>query len=162
MMETATATLAPPEPPVKTATLQAEDGTPQTVIVPRRWRWAACPLPDLEGVRVELRTNLTRTETRELEGKFDTFDDLFCVMAPHVRAWNVGIIDAETGELRLVSPPAKAGPGAFDQVAEAVAVWIRRCLLDRALDRDPERPHESPPLTFAPVPSTSDAEADHV
>ncbi len=161
-METTTAPLAPTEPPVKRATLPGEDGTPQTVIVPRRWRWAACPLPDLEGVRFELRTNLTRSETRELEGKFDTFDDLYVAMATHVRAWNVGIIDAETGELRVVAPPAKAGPGAFDQVAEAVAVWIRRCLLDRALDRDPERPHESPPLTFAPVPSTSDAEADHV
>ncbi|MDP9469557.1 MAG: hypothetical protein M3Q71_02680 [Chloroflexota bacterium] len=123
--------------PLKRITLQGPDGSPQSFILPRRWRWAACPLPDLEGLRVEVRTNLTHAEAREMERQFADFDDLFVAMAPHVRAWNVGTIDAETDEPRVVAPPAVAGPGAFFQVPEAVAVWIRRCLLDRTLDRAP-------------------------
>ncbi len=160
-MEMTTVTLAPPDQPVKAVTLLAKDGTPQTFILPRRWRWAACPLPDLEGLRVEVRTNLTHGETRELERGFPDYDSLFVAMAPHVRAWNVGIVDPVTGTPCLVAPPAEAGPGAFLEVAEAVAVWIRRCLLDRSLDRALDVENE-PATTHEMSPATPSVETDHV
>ncbi len=125
------------------ATRPHMDDRPPPFVRPHRWRWAACSLPGLDALRVEIRANLTYAELRMVEGAFATVDALFVAMAPHVRAWNVGTIDPETGESRLVAPPATAGPGAFFQVPEAVTDWIRRCLVDDALDRAPN------PLTDA-------------
>lgn len=53
-----------------------------------------------------------------------TYQEIFNRSAPYVLAWNAVGLNAETGEVEPVPPPADAGPDAFRLVDPAIALFL--------------------------------------
>lgn len=128
-----------------------------------RWRWIECAwtsgADDEELFRAEVRSNLTWGEIDQIDlsGAL-TYNELWQVIAPHVRAWNALGIDAETGEVAEVPPPATAGPDAFRAIEPALTMWIAQQLRLVHLGGD-ERGKGSARRDPSPEPASDDASA---
>lgn len=57
-------------------------------------------------------------------GEGHTYNDLWDVITPHVRAWNAMGQDPETGEWKPVPPPSEIGRDAFRLVAPIISNWL--------------------------------------
>lgn len=97
-----------------------------------KWRWVTRDEDDDgegEPLKVEIRRNLSFGEIEEINtfGRL-TFTELWAVMAPHVRAWNVKALDVATGDYYDVQPPAQLGPNQFTFLEPDASFWIAQRL----------------------------------
>lgn len=127
-----------------------------------RYRWVAMPGddgPEGEPFRAEMRANLTFGEIDAIDvyGKL-TFEELWRVMAPHVRAWNLLARDMGSGEIVAVPPPAEAGPDALRAIDHASALWLASELRTAHLGGE-ERGKGSPAPDPSPAPESGDGSA---
>lgn len=139
-----------------------------------RYQWFTCewtdwhdpeePAPDgAEPFRAELRTNLTWGEIDQIDlfsGNL-VYADLWKIIAPHVRDWNLLGQDLESGEVVKVPPPAEAGPDAFKVLDAGLTFWIAVQLRTAHLGGE-ERGKGSGRPARAPASTPDDAETETV
>lgn len=53
-----------------------------------------------------------------------TYAERWAVIAPYIRSWNAMGLDAESGEMAPLPPPAEAGPSIFSALDRMVFIWI--------------------------------------
>jgi hypothetical protein len=99
------------------------------------WDWVECdgqepwqplaPRDGAEPLRIECRTDLLNYEVEAIPVAGGTpLRELWKVLTPHIRAWNVRALDPETDEWHDVPPPRIMGVGAFDYVPRLAAEWM--------------------------------------
>jgi hypothetical protein len=116
-----------------------------------QFRVECCPEDGYEDFCAEVRNNLTNAERDRFEEGHEAilaYDKVWketpvedrddrdtpkrrelALIAPFVRAWNVQGVDAVSGELKPVPPPAEGGVDVFDLVEYPASEWLRHTVL---------------------------------
>src|SRR5690606_26216273 len=118
-------------------------------------RTECCELEGYEDFCITARVNLTNDERDALSAANDeviTYSDEWlalpeeerdqedtphrrqmALVAPFIVGWNAHAIDAVTGEIAPVPPPAEGGAAVFDLIFPDLTEWIRRATLNSYL-----------------------------
>lgn len=125
----------------------------------QRARWEALVAGEgEEPLTAQIRDGLTFAQQDRIPftGKA-THRAIWAAIAPSVVGWNVIGVDAETGEERLLPPPAEAGPEIFASAQKEIALWLAWCL--KYDQGDPDFPKGSPPTAASDGPAAGASSA---
>jgi hypothetical protein len=147
-------TPASPPPPVHLFA-QSPNGygePPPPYRVADKKEWIVCDEPGMEGFAIQVRTNITNAEQREVASHHDWIAGVYTreweeipvedrdmtkaprelerkQLAPFIYGWNAEGRDPKTGEWGLLPPPVEAGPEVFDSITDEMTTWMIRVVI---------------------------------